>query len=670
MPRLGRAAALALAAAGAAEGAPQLWFASVFSDGMVLQRDVRAAVYGMAPPGCKMSVTLTDGGRETEAAPATVGSGGSWRASFAPHPAGGNYTVTAKCGQQSAALHSVTFGDVWFCSGQSNMELGLRNTFGHNDSALWAAQGKYENIRLLLFPHNPQPDPVYVYNSSGPSPVYVYNSSGLAAADLSADQPLKWRSPQRAVEDGLFDSFSALCYYYGEQLSDRLAAANGKAVPVGLIESAFGGTMIESWMPVADQLASCSNITCTANTSLPFEPSTLSQCLQIAVELTYRGAGPNSFLYNGMVGPFVNMTVKGWLWYQGENNLPFHAGNVLQKAGYACMMPTLVSAWRRVWSAEPGTTPSDAPFGYVMLADSTDEGWGANVPQMHWAQTANMGVAPNQYLPGTFMATGHDLADPWDDGCDSGAHCCVDTGSAPDPACGADRGWLVSSREYPGVTEPTTPTAGLTIHPRVKRPLARRLVQAAWAHAYGHKDEPWTGPVLAGCSLRADAGGGRSLVVSFNTSLLMGDSVRVSDYNHSVEASVTWVLLSSRGTRVPDDAWVNYNYGRGKTWWGDDADWVNVNITAGPTSSSITVHLPADGGDVLALKYGHGSPKHQPQDGHSKLCCGAKDFTKDPCPPESCPVSSRAAKLPAMPFEARIVGGQCQCFKPQVCDSA
>jgi hypothetical protein len=50
-----------------------------------------------------------------------------------------------------------------------------------------------------------------------------------------------------------------------------------------------------------------------------------------------------------------------------------------------------------------------------VLTDSTDEGWGNNVPQMHWAQTANMGVAPNRYLPGTFLATAHDLADPWAD---------------------------------------------------------------------------------------------------------------------------------------------------------------------------------------------------------------------------------------------------------------
>ena len=86
--------------------------------------------------------------------------------------------------------------------------------------------------------------------------------------------------------------------------------------------------------------------------------------------------------------------------YQGENNLPYHAGNVLDKDGYACLLPAMIKAWRDVWSATPNTTDASAPFGIVMLADSTDEGWGSNVPQMHWAQTGNVGYAPNVRLKG------------------------------------------------------------------------------------------------------------------------------------------------------------------------------------------------------------------------------------------------------------------------------
>ena len=84
------------------------------------------------------------------------------------------------------------------------------------------------------------------------------------------------------------------------------------------------------------------------------------------------------------------------------------AGNVLDKTGYACLLPTMIANWRQMWSVSPGTTDSEAPFGIVVLADSTDEGWGSNVPQMHWAQSANHGVAPNSHLPGTFLATAHE----------------------------------------------------------------------------------------------------------------------------------------------------------------------------------------------------------------------------------------------------------------------
>lgn len=157
------------------------------------------------------------------------------------------------------------------------------------------------------------------------------------------------------------------------------------------------------------------------------------------------------------------------------------AGNVVDQTGYACLLPTMISNWRHMWSIEPGTTDSEAPFGIVVLADSTDEGWGSNVPQMHWAQSANHGVAPNPHLPGTFLATAHDLADPWADGCQQDAKCCISTGEPLDPRCdraGHNSGWL-----QPGGagSEPTTHTMGVTIHPRVKRQVGARLAQAAWS---------------------------------------------------------------------------------------------------------------------------------------------------------------------------------------------
>lgn len=89
-----------------------------------------------------------------------------------------------------------------------------------------------------------------------------------------------------------------------------------ESVPIGFIESAFGGTMIESWADSEMQLASCSNITCTANQGMHFTRSTQQKCFKSILTSGAQGAGANGQLYNGMVLPFVNITAKGFLWYQ------------------------------------------------------------------------------------------------------------------------------------------------------------------------------------------------------------------------------------------------------------------------------------------------------------------------------------------------------------------
>ena len=272
------------------------------------------------------------------------------------------------------------------------MELGLSHTITRNQTYDAIRGGKLADIRVLHFDHNTQIHPVYITDASVKSP---------------------WKRPSDALQDKSLPDFSAACWYFGESLTQRMdksAMEGGKAVPIGLIESAWGGTVIESWFDSDVQLSSCSNITCSAKQTIHFTKATESECFA-SVTPGGKGAGANGQLYNGMVLPFVNMSIKGFLWYQGENNLPYMAGNILDRTGYACMLPALIQNWRNAWSRESGTTDPNAPFGIVQLADSTDEGWGCNVPQMHWAQTANVGYAPNSFLPHTFFAAAHDLAE-------------------------------------------------------------------------------------------------------------------------------------------------------------------------------------------------------------------------------------------------------------------
>ena len=92
---------------------------------------------------------------------------------------------------------------------------------------------------------------------------------------------------------------------------------------------------------------------------------------------------------------------------QGENNLQYDGGNSADGTGYGCLFPAMIAAWRAIWSATPGTTPPDAPFGFVTLADGTDEAWGLSMAGLRWAQTANYGAVPNPAMPRTFAALGH-----------------------------------------------------------------------------------------------------------------------------------------------------------------------------------------------------------------------------------------------------------------------
>ena len=146
---------------------------------------------------------------------------------------------------------------------------------------------------------------------------------------------------------------------------------------------------------------------------------------------------------------------------------------------------------------------------------------------------------------------------------------------------------------------------GLTIHPRVKRQVGARLAQAAWSLYYNHPEVAYTGPVVSGCTINtanaaddsvavsagtsagvvrgAGAGGvvgagGKTLTVTFNTTLLGKDEVVVSDYNQTERASVFWVLTKP----IPGDADKNWLYTNRQAWWGDDISvWQNVNIKAG-----------------------------------------------------------------------------------------
>lgn len=180
---------------------------AMFQDHSVLQRDRPVAVWGRAAPG--ESVTVALGETEVQA---VAGVDGAWRASLPAMPAGGPYALSARTGGLSQTLSDVMVGDVWLCSGQSNMEFQLRQV---TNAETEIANAHDEGLRLFLVGRSSQPSP-----STSTAPVGQWR---LTAPETARD-------------------FSAACYFMGRDLR------KAEKVPIGLIASSWGGSIIEDWL--------------------------------------------------------------------------------------------------------------------------------------------------------------------------------------------------------------------------------------------------------------------------------------------------------------------------------------------------------------------------------------------------------------------------------------
>src|SRR3989440_4005229 len=181
----------------------------MFSDNMVLQRDMKDPVFGWTTPGATVTVTINN-----KISRATADQNGTWRTTIGPFRAGGPYTLSVK-GEKEATFGNVMFGDVWLCSGQSNMEMGV-GIAANADQEI--AGANYPNMRLYAIPHWVSPSPI--------------------AFTVGSWKPC---SPETIKSEGDWGGFSATAYYFGRQLHQDLN------VPIGLIHSSWGGTVAEAW---------------------------------------------------------------------------------------------------------------------------------------------------------------------------------------------------------------------------------------------------------------------------------------------------------------------------------------------------------------------------------------------------------------------------------------
>ncbi|XP_023447728.1 sialate O-acetylesterase isoform X2 [Dasypus novemcinctus] len=339
-------------------------FASYISDYMVLQKEPAGAViWGYGIPGATVTVTLCQNQKAIMRKGTSVKDSKIWMVVLDPMKPGGPFEVVAEqtIGRinHTLSIQNVLFGDVWVCSGQSNMQMTVLQIF--NATSEMSNTAAYQSVRIL-------------------------SVSLVEAEQELEDLPgveLPWSKPtSENLGHGNFNYMSAVCWLFGRNLYDTLQ------YPIGLISSSWGGTPIEAWSS-GRSLKACG----------------VSE--QRFIPLNLGGPSNNSVLWNAMIHPLHKMTLKGVVWYQGESN-----GNYNTDL-YNCTFPALIDDWRQTFHCgSQGQTERLFPFGFVQLSSDLSAGPSQDgFPQIRWHQTADFGCVPNLRMPNTFMAVAMDLGD-------------------------------------------------------------------------------------------------------------------------------------------------------------------------------------------------------------------------------------------------------------------
>ena len=291
--------------------------ADILGDNMVVQRDKPISVFGAAPAGHTVTVKATWDSK-TYSVKAT--SGNYWQIKLAAAPANANaqQIVIKDNNTQTITFSNILIGDVWVCSGQSNMEMPLDSIepYPLYDGVLnymqEIANANNPNIRLIHI------DPDYrnntIVNISTKEPWQVCNSTNAKA-------------------------FSAVAYYFGKKLQTTLN------VPIGLVVSCVGGSYCESWV---------------SKNALQSDPT---------LNASYYGQHSSSQLYNGMIYPLQYVSIKGFIWYQGEAN------RFDNFSKYTLLTSTLVKDWRSTFKQ------GALPFYYVQMTPYDIYGSGVSSPE-------------------------------------------------------------------------------------------------------------------------------------------------------------------------------------------------------------------------------------------------------------------------------------------------
>jgi len=340
---------------------------------MVLQREMPIHVWGWSNPGEKVAVELHGVSRA-----ATGDNLGAWSVYLPPEPAGGPYQLTVSAANK-IVLDDVLIGDVWFASGQSNMEMPLKGFTGAplKNSEEEIAHAGQPQIRLVRFPHKAVDFP-----------------------QRNIDASWAVCTPETAAD------FSAVAYFFGRELNAR------EHVPIGLFDSTWGGTPAEAWLSLEAISSDAALMPVFATRAQMMQEQADAAAIATAERLedeAARKAGktprphpwrpdPSSWapawLFNGMVAPATPYAIKGVIWYQGESN-----SRQAFAPMYARLFPALIADWRARWHE------GDFPFLFVQIANfksNPSEVWPViREAQLHTLSAAN-----------TAMVVTTDIGDP------------------------------------------------------------------------------------------------------------------------------------------------------------------------------------------------------------------------------------------------------------------
>ena len=286
--------------------------AAVFSNHMVLQQLSDVPIWGNGTPGASLKISTSWG----ESKSTIIDQDGKWITTLKTPVYGGPYEMEIKSVSDQIKFKDILIGEVWLTSGQSNMEWPMRARILNQEQEI--KNSNYPNIRMFSVPKN-------------------LNGTNINSASW------KTASPFNVLE------FSAVGYFFAREVYEKLG------VPVGILNSSWGGTRIESWTSI-EKLSKL-----TASSAKAKEIISKGGILQIIqnkarTKKSFVEGDPNfySILYNTMIKPILPYKVKGFLWYQGESN-------VKNYDQYQNLFTGMISDWREKWKEE-------LPFYFVQIA--------------------------------------------------------------------------------------------------------------------------------------------------------------------------------------------------------------------------------------------------------------------------------------------------------------